>query len=243
MDQWLLSLTEKAGWGIPVFILLTNLFSGFLSGILGIEREIRGQSAGLRTHVLLAVGSSLMMSISVFAIKNIAGVSFDASRIGAGVVSGIGFLCAGCIIRNGTSVKGLTTSATLWICGGIGLACGAGFVLEAIIATGVAFVFLIGLVFFEKFLDRRSPSVHIIADYSLSILSLTHQKADDLQLVIKDIHSDNRVDEKDRKVVDMVIVFAYKSSPFAVKEFMEYLSQMDLVYAVSGSKFGQEERK
>ncbi len=236
MDEWLLSLPEKAGWGIAVFILLTTLASGILSGILGLEREIRGQSAGLRTHVLLAVGASLMMSISIYAIRA-TGASFDASRIGAGVVSGIGFLCAGCIIRNGITVKGLTTSATLWICGGIGLACGAGFVLEAIIATAVSFFFLIGLVFFEKFLDKKAPSIHLVSDYEFSILSFVHQKADDLHLVIKDIRSDNRVDDKGRNVVDVTIIFAFKSSSFAIAEFMESLSGLDKVYSITGSKF------
>lgn len=236
MDEWLLSLPERQSWGIPVFILVTTLLSGFLAGIIGLEREIRGQSAGLRTHVLLAVGASLMMSISIYAIRA-TGVSFDASRIGAGVVSGIGFLCAGCIIRNGITVKGLTTSATLWICGGIGLACGAGFALEAVIATGVSFLFLIGLVFLEKFLDKKAPSIHLVADYDFSILSAIHQKADDLSLVIKDMRSDNRIDDKGRNVVDVTIIFAYKSSSFALSEFMESLSGLEKVYSVTGSKF------
>ena len=242
MDEWLRSLPEKAGWGIPVFILVTTLLSGILSSILGFEREIRGQSAGLRTHVLLAVGSSLMMSISIYAIRA-TGASFDASRIAAGVVGGIGFLCAGTIIRNGASVKGLTTSATLWLCGGIGLACGAAFALEAIIATAVSIFFLIGLVLVEKLLDKRAPTVRLVVDYDLSILSLLHQKADDLHLVIKDIRSDNRVDEMERKVVDLTIVFAYKSSSFSVAEFMESLSKNEKVYSVVGSKFQGEKRR
>lgn len=242
MDQWLLSLPDKGTWGIPVFVLITSLISGILSSIIGIEREIRGQSAGLRTHVLLAVGSSLMMSISIYAIRA-TGASFDASRIGAGVVGGIGFLCAGCIIRNGGSIKGLTTSATLWICGGIGLACGAGFVLEAIIATGVSFLFLIGLIFLERFLDKKAPRVHIRCDTSLSILSLIHQKADELHLVIKDICSDNEIDADGKEIIDLVVIFAYKSSTFAIKEFIEFLTMNDKVLKVTGSKFMDEKNK
>ena len=237
MDQAILKIAELyGGYGIALFTLITTIISGLLSGIIGFEREIRGQSAGLRTHVLLAVGSCLMMSISIYAIQA-SGTSFDSSRIAAGVVSGIGFLCAGCIIKNGSSIRGLTTSATLWLCGGIGLAVGAGFVLEAIITTGVALAFLLGLVKFEKYLDRKAPQIKIISDASIPILSIVHQKADDLNLIIKNIKSENDTDEQGRQVVELVVYFAYKSGGFALDEFVEALAQIDKIYVVTRSKF------
>lgn len=241
MDDWLLSLLEHDGWGMPVFILVTTLLSGLLSGILGLEREIRGQSAGLRTHVLLAVGSSLMMSISIYAIRATGLVEFDASRIGAGVVSGIGFLCAGCIIRTRNNIKGLTTSATLWICGGIGLACGAGFVLEAIIAMAVAFLFLMGLIIFERFLDKKAPAVTLIADSSLPILSRIQKKAEELDLSIKDIRFKPLKDNEERQA-QVTIIFAYKSLTFAVAEFWESFRIMEGVHSamVTGLEKGEK---
>lgn len=238
MDQWLLSIADYPFWGLPVFVLLTTLISGILSSVIGFEREIRGQSAGLRTHVLLSVGSALMMSISIFAIQA-TGVEFDASRIGAGVVSGIGFLCAGCIIRTHSSIKGLTTSATLWICGGLGLACGAGFVVEALIATLVALFFLLGLVRLEKELDKRAPTVVIRCDGDLPILSLIHQEADMLKLTIKDIHSRN-FEMNGYPGMEIVVVFAFKSTHFSVEEFLEHFQQMEKVRYCRSGKFAED---
>ncbi len=238
MDQWLLSIAEYPLWGLPVFVLLATFISGVLSGVIGFEREIRGQSAGLRTHVLLAVGSALMMSISIFAIQATE-VDFDASRIGAGVVSGIGFLCAGCIIRTHSSIKGLTTSATLWICGGLGLACGAGFVVEAFIATVVALFFLLGLVHLEKMIDRRAPTILIRCDSDLPILSLVHQEADGLKLTIKDIHSRN-FEMDGVRGMEVVVIFAFKSTHFAVDEFVEHFEHTEKVTYCRRGKFAEE---
>ncbi len=241
MDQWLLFIAEQDLWGLPVFILFTTLISGILSGIIGFEREIRGQSAGLRTHVLLAVGSAVMMSISIFAIQA-TGVEFDASRIGAGVVSGIGFLCAGCIIRTHSSIKGLTTSATLWICGGLGLACGAGFVVEALIATLVSLFFLLGLVHLEKALDRKAPTVLIRCDGDLAILSLIHQEADTLKLTIKDIHSRN-FEQNGYPGMEVIVVFAFKSTHFSVEEFLEHFQHLEKVRYCRLGKFAEDFRE
>ncbi|BAT71494.1 Mg2+ transporter-C family protein [Thermosulfidibacter takaii ABI70S6] len=120
-----------------------------LGGIIGIEREVRNQPAGFRTHAILSIGASLIMIISVFAAHKY-GISGkapgDPTRIAAQIVSGIGFLGAGAILRIGASVKGLTTAASLWATAGVGMACGAGFYSGAIIATGLILLtlFLLG---------------------------------------------------------------------------------------------------
>lgn len=126
-----------------------------LSGAIGIEREIRHRGAGLRTHILVCLGSTLIMltSLYVFDIyKNTA--SIDPSRIAAGIVTGIGFLCAGTIIRYGVAVKGLTTAASLWITSGIGMAVGCGFYPAAVSVTALALVVLILLRRFEIHLGK-----------------------------------------------------------------------------------------
>ncbi len=240
MDQAIISIAEMYdGYGTALFILITTVIAGILAGIIGFEREIRGQSAGLRTHVLLAVGSSLLMSISVYAIQYVSGgsISFDGARIAAGVVSGIGFLCAGCIIRTGSSIRGLTTSATLWICGGIGLAVGCGFVLEAIIVTGVVLIFLLGLVYLERIIDKKCPFVTITADEDVPILSIIHKKADEFNLVIKSIDSEVNTDENDdsKKTVILNVRFAYNSSGLAIYEMVEALSLTEKVYQVTSA--------
>lgn len=114
-----------------------------LSGLIGFERQIHRRDAGLRTHILVALGSCLIMltSLYVFDIyKDRA--SLDPVRIAAGVVTGIGFLGAGTIIREPDGVKGLTTAASLWVVSGLGLACGVGFNKIAIYTTILVLIVL-----------------------------------------------------------------------------------------------------
>src|SRR2546426_12116097 len=96
---------------------------------VGIERELREQAAGLRTHILVAVGSCLFTLVSVYGFESFAGqhtAAVDPSRVAAQIVTGIGFLGAGAIIRQGVNIRGLTTAASLWIMAAIGMAVGVG---------------------------------------------------------------------------------------------------------------------
>ncbi len=120
-------------------------------GAIGLEREIRGKSAGLRTNVLICLGAAVFTMISR---QMGAGQEGAMTRIAAGVVTGVGFLGAGAIIRERTGVHGLTTAATIWLVASIGMACGAGFYALAVISTVVAVVVLIGLAELEKPLGR-----------------------------------------------------------------------------------------
>ncbi|MFQ5560851.1 MAG: MgtC/SapB family protein, partial [Nitrospinota bacterium] len=144
-----------------------------LGGLIGFEREIQNQPAGLRTHIVLCVGSTLMMLVSIFVAKNIAHNQFsDPSRIAAQVVTGIGFLGAGAIMRLGVSVKGLTTAASLWTTAGIGLAIGSGFYLGALMTT---FILLVALNILKKwpkiFADAKSSkTISVVARESTSII-------------------------------------------------------------------------
>lgn len=114
-----------------------------LSGIIGFEREHSHRPAGFRTHILVAVGSALIMLTSVYLSQKYAGqMTLDVTRMSAQVVSGIGFLGAGTILREGFSVKGLTTAASLWAVSCIGIAIGAGFVAGAVVATLVIYLTL-----------------------------------------------------------------------------------------------------
>ena len=130
------------------------LLSALLGGLLGLERELRQKSAGLRTNILIAMGSTLftMMSIDVSA-----GSGGDSTRIASGIVTGIGFLGAGAIMRTGAGVKGLTTAAMIWVNAAVGVAVGGGEYRLAIIATIVALVVLVTLNPVERVLDRLVP--------------------------------------------------------------------------------------
>lgn len=107
-----------------------------LGGLIGLEREFHNQPAGLRTHIIVSLGSALVMVVSIEMYRISNGVS-DPARIAAQVVTGIGFLGAGAILKFGTDVKGLTTAACLWTSSAIGLSAGAGLWFPALLTTAV----------------------------------------------------------------------------------------------------------
>jgi putative Mg2+ transporter-C (MgtC) family protein len=116
-----------------------------LTGAVGLEREFRERAAGLRTHMLVGVGSALFTIVSAYAwgdfiFDRTQGTAFDPTRIAAQIVTGIGFLGAGVIIRQGLSIRGVTTAAGLWVAAAIGMAVGAGYWGAALIGTGVVLV-------------------------------------------------------------------------------------------------------
>ena len=115
-------------------VLLRLAVAAGLGGAIGFERELRERQAGLRTHLVVSLGAALFTLVSAYAFRNF-GTKVDPTRIAAQIVSGVGFLGAGAIIRQGFSVRGLTTAATLWLVAAIGMASGAGYYDGALIAT------------------------------------------------------------------------------------------------------------
>ena len=140
-------------------IFLRLLVSAVLGGFVGIERENKKRAAGLRTHVLVCIGSALVMVLSEYLFHQYQGLTnVDPARLGAQVISGIGFLGAGTIIKQGISVQGLTTAASLWAVACIGLATGSGFYSAAIIAAVIVFVTLRSLGKFENVISSNDNS-------------------------------------------------------------------------------------
>jgi putative Mg2+ transporter-C (MgtC) family protein len=128
-------------WELAVRLLVAAV----LTGAIGLERELRERAAGLRTHMLVGVGSALFTIVSAYAwtdfdFSGAGGITYDPTRIAAQIVTGVGFLGAGAIIRQGRSVRGLTTAAGLWVVAAIGMAAGAGYYTAAVIATGLVLV-------------------------------------------------------------------------------------------------------
>ena len=151
-------MANLSNWEIAVRLTLALVFGG----LIGLEREAYGRPAGFRTHILVSVGSALVMIISVYGLAGIRFAhtrpSYDAARIAAQVVSGIGFLGAGTIMK--VRARGLTTAASLWVVAGIGLAVGIGAIVPASIATLLVLITLLllsrveGLFIYQAACDR-----------------------------------------------------------------------------------------
>ncbi len=157
-----LAVVPELGWP---HVLLRLSVAALLGGAIGMERELRERQAGLRTHLVVCVGSALFTLVSAYGFREflVSGGSLvrtDPTRIAAQIVSGIGFLGAGAIIRQGLSVRGLTTAATLWLVAAIGMASGAGYYSAAFIATIGALLTLGPLrIFSYKIVNRYRPDL------------------------------------------------------------------------------------
>lgn len=146
-------------------IILRLLLSICFGALIGLEREHAHRPAGLRTHILVCIGSCLVMLTSEFTYNTYHQFSpnMDINRLGAQVISGIGFLGAGTIIRNGSSVKGLTTAASIWAVACIGIATGIGFYLGATICTIAIFIVLSYIKSWAKIYDTKRLFLSVTA--------------------------------------------------------------------------------
>jgi len=150
--------------GADLSLIGRLLLAGLLGGLIGLERDVHGRAAGLRTHLLVSLGSAVFMVLSALVARSGAGgtVQTDPGRIAAQVVTGIGFLGAGVILKDGANVRGLTTAACLWVAAAIGMAAGAGREAIAIAATAIALICLIVLKAFERLYAKDSYRTLIV---------------------------------------------------------------------------------
>ncbi len=141
-------------------ILFRLFLAAVLGAVVGLEREVHGRPAGIRTYLLLCMGSALIMVVSEllffkYEAKGLEGIlRADPARIAAQAITGIGFLGAGVILRYKDSIRGLTTAAAIWVACAVGLAIGAGFYLFGAAVTGLTLVSLVGLKVFERRLKK-----------------------------------------------------------------------------------------
>jgi putative Mg2+ transporter-C (MgtC) family protein len=141
-------------------LILRLFLGGMMGGLIGLEREFRAKEAGLRTHFIVALGSALFMIISQYAFSG----RFDAARVAAQVVSGIGFIGAGVIIFQKNVVRGVTTAAGLWVAAAIGLACGAGMYVVAGAATLMTVLCLEAMHLLHRRIAERMVEVTLSSD-------------------------------------------------------------------------------
>jgi len=137
--------------------VVSIILAAFLGAAIGLERELSGKSAGLRTNILICLGAAVFTIIS----KRMNVDEGSTTRIAAQIVTGVGFLGAGAVIQDRRGVHGLTTAATIWLVASIGMACGAGFHSLAAVSTLIAIIVLVGLVELAKPLERYQKKYKI----------------------------------------------------------------------------------
>lgn len=192
-------------------MVLRLLLAALLGGLIGLERENLNKAAGLRTHTLVSVGSCLIMLVSIsMYLQFSSGANADPARLAAQVVSGIGFLGAGTIMRSGVNVKGLTTAATLWVVAGIGLAVGSGNYLAATFTTFLVYILLVYFYRIEELVSRKKRvyNLSIILTDRPGQIGLVCSALGNLEIEIKNI------DLKEPNLNDMVQVEILVKLPY-----------------------------
>lgn len=176
----------------PWELILRMLLAAVLGGLIGFEREWSNHAAGFRTHIQVCLGSASIMLLSIYGFSQFVdevNVRIDPARLAAQVISGIGFLGAGAILRNGNMIKGLTTAASIWVVAAIGLCVGAGFFLGAVMCT---LIVLINLFVFNKWeriwvKKRRYHDIEMVIQDQPGVVSAILSKFQEYDIRITDI--------------------------------------------------------
>ena len=244
MDKLIIDLVYKFdGYGILLYILITTAITFILSFCLGFVRHLQGDPVGSnKVYVLFAVGCSLLMTISIWAIpialdssaqvaKN-PNIRYDASRIAASVITGLGFLGAGVIFKDKFGIRGLTNATTLWICTAIGLACGLGFVLEAILATALVAFILVLMNMVVKRMNDKAPNLIIESKSGYPILESINEYTTNNGILLRGI----TVAECDMERTVVKIVFNLKTNPHLITYLANHFSNIEGVKIIDGDK-------
>jgi putative Mg2+ transporter-C (MgtC) family protein len=213
-------------------ILFRLLLSTVLGGLLGWEREIRRQNAGLRTHIIISVGACLLMLISIFIPQTFSDYpNVDPGRIAAQVVSGIGFLGAGAIFRLGGSTHGLTTAATIWSVAAVGLSVGAGMYGAALIVTLLLLFVLVVLDKVEKrfFIGGSLKTLKLSFKSSKIVTGSVLALLEKHRIILKNINVMQSLNKQNSKIILHVFV----PDNLNVKDLYEDLNQLENIGQIS----------
>lgn len=212
-------------------IIMRLLASVLLGSLIGIERERLNWAAGLRTHMIVCLGSCLIMIVSAFGFQDVlhvSNVSLDPSRVAAQVVSGIGFLGAGTILVRQNTILGLTTAASLWAVAAIGLAVGGGLYIAAGAATAIVLVVLAGLKHLEKFFykEEKQHDVTVRAKGKDTVLRLLTDEFEKSNITWSSLES--RTEDDGSEVVHLAF-----NSPEKEKELVGFVERIKRIDGVS----------
>ncbi|MEZ5103162.1 MAG: MgtC/SapB family protein [Draconibacterium sp.] len=212
--------------------LIRILVSFAIGAIVGIERETHNQPAGLRTHILISIGSTIAMLVSIYIPQTFTQFqNGDPGRIAAQVVSGIGFLGAGAILKFGGNVKGLTTAASIWAMAALGLAVGAGMYLIGFIGLSVILFALVVMDIFEKkiFKERTPRKIEIVVRKKNSNIATFVKELKDLNIKVVSTGFERNVNEANDKITFFVEILR----KFDVQKISEALETQPGVMSIA----------
>ncbi len=212
-------------WHIEIDWIIKIVLSIVLGGLIGFERESLKRPAGLRTHILVAIGATLVSSINTNIIEDLNhlnNISIAPARYGAAVISGIGFLGAGTIIKEGTNVKGLTTAAGLWAVACIGLVVGHGYYSVAITATVLVFSTLKILMHAEDryAFSRRTIKLKILVKGKLGVIGDIGDIFDTKGITIIKM-SVNSTEEEKQSLITIRLRYSKRTRPIDILNSLE----------------------
>ncbi len=203
LNEW-----QPGGWPVGNLLacIIALVLCVILVGIVGIERERRGRSAGLRTHLLVGVGSTIIMIISIYGFPSVFSEKRDVARLAAQVITGVGFLGAGAIMHRESGVKGLTTAGTIWVSMAIGVACGSFNFLLAIAGTLLIFFILTGFRKVETRIARKNPTISLVSNSEVPVLEGILKVSEEFDCKVSGISTSN-VEGSDSIQVTFQVLF------------------------------------
>ena len=209
------------GWpfGNLILCVIAIVLSILLCGTIGMEREIKGRSAGLRTHLLVGVGSCVVMIISIYGFPAVF-ADRDVARLAAQIITGIGFLGAGAIMHRSTGINGLTTAATIWVVMAIGIACGS---FNFILATGATILILLVLTVFRKVeakINSRNPIIILTVPSKEPVLDTLLNVSKQFDCTVHGLSVETNIDGQ----VQMTFQAEFHSGG---ERLMEYISALE----------------
>lgn len=230
LNDWTITVGGKV-WpiGNAVACVIALVLSVLLCSFIGIEREKRGRTAGLRTHLLVGVGSCLIMIISIYGFPAVFGEKRDVARLAAQIIAGVGFLGAGAIIHRSSGTRGLTTAATIWIVMAIGLACGSFNFFLAIVGTLLIIVILTVFRKLESRLTKKTPMLIVRSKAGVAVIANIMRVAQEFECTITDLHSE-LFDNGD---VELTFQATSNTNEFEQSEFIERVKLVEGVINVN----------
>jgi len=202
--------------------LLKLVIALLIGAIIGAEREYRSKAVGFRTVILITVGSCLFTIISA-----IMGAPGDTTRIAANIITGIGFLGAGAIFKEGSSVKGVTTAATIWISAAIGMAIGIGLYEFAFVVVAIVMIVLLGFTWFQNIIDKTNAH----KTYKITLSGHTEEKFKELEQIFANYQLKAKCSHYAKISNEMILTYRIQGSEKEHDRLVKHFYQTSLIDA------------